>query len=189
MSWFSVGSAPPTTASTLISIIVNKIFCKVKHSCCKKKSNHVLKRKIMTCFKGTTCLFSCVNLPDYFTAFWELWCVAEVYPDWHKKRKRQHFELLYLFSHTSVRFSESVLIIQTNKQIWAKFKESLSSGTITGIAQKIQDVFVGIRCRIILPQLASMTLPELNRIERHKTLRRWCVKTFWRSSRVLGRES
>ena len=69
-----------------------------------------------------------------------------------------------LFSHTLVGFSESVLIIQTDKQIGAKFKEPLSSGTITGIEQKIQDVFVGIRCWIILPQLASMTRPELKRL-------------------------
>ena len=40
-----------------------------------------------------------------------------------------------LFSHTLGGFSEAVLIIQTNKQIGAKFKES--SGTITGIGQNI----------------------------------------------------
>ena len=51
-----------------------------------------------------------------------------------------------LFSHTLGGFSEAVLIIQTDKQIGAKFKESLLSGTITGKEQKIQDVFVGIRC-------------------------------------------
>ena len=38
-----------------------------------------------------------------------------------------------LFSHTLGGFSEAVLIIQTDKQIGAKFKESLSPGTITGV--------------------------------------------------------
>ena len=42
-----------------------------------------------------------------------------------------------LFSHTLGGFSEAVLIIQTDKQIGAKFKESLSSDTITGIGQNI----------------------------------------------------
>ena len=37
-----------------------------------QEESKMLKRKTMTCFKGTTCLFSCFYYPDYFTAFWEL---------------------------------------------------------------------------------------------------------------------
>ena len=66
-----------------------------------------------------------------------------------------------LFSHTLGGFSEAVLIIQTDKQIGAKFKESLSSGTITGIGQNIAKGTTDPRVEFILSKLLLEVISQV----------------------------